>query len=110
MLLVPESFGRPCPFGGRESRAALTWPSFAGCSGAQKNSGPGTGRFGGKNKKTPTVTYYSERAPLFQSVAPAGCFRVRPAMLLVPESFGCPCPFGGRECTRRSHMAIFRWL
>ena len=36
-------------------------------------------------------------------------FRVRPAMLLVPESFGCPCPFGGRE-SRRSHMAIFRWL
>ena len=41
------------------------------------------------------------------SVAPYGSFRVRPAMLLVPESFGCPCPFGGR-ITRRSHMAFIR--
>jgi len=65
-------------------------------------------RSGGRNKKHLPQQNYSKRKPLFQSVVPAGYFRVRPIMFLEPESFGCPCPFGGRENMRRSHMIIIR--
>ncbi|SCM70719.1 hypothetical protein KL86DES1_10583 [uncultured Desulfovibrio sp.] len=36
-------------------------------------------------------------------------FRVRPTMILLPESFDCSCPFGVLSSSKLSHGRHSRW-